>query len=52
MDCKLFNIDDSVDIPNAFVTLISGAPEMDKQQRIGINLGGSGTPENTELVCR
>jgi len=52
MDCKLFNIDDSVYIPNPFVTLVSGAPEIDNQQRIGIKLGRSGAPEKTDLVFR
>ena len=35
-----------------FVTLVSGAPEIDKQLIIEIKLGGSGAPENTNLVCR
>jgi hypothetical protein len=52
IDCKLLNIDDSVNIPNSFMTLVSGAPEIDTQQGIGITLGSSGTHENTELVCR
>jgi len=38
-DCKLFNIDDSVSISNSFVTLVSGAPEIDNHQAIGIKLG-------------
>ena len=50
IDSKLFNIDDSVNIPNSFVTLVPGAPETDKQQGIGIKLGSSGTPENTDLI--
>jgi hypothetical protein len=45
-------MDDSVNIPNSFVTLVSGAPEADKQEGIGIKLGSSGTPENTHLFCR
>jgi len=51
-NCNLFNIDDSVNISNCFVTLVSGAPEIDKQQGIGIKLGSSGAPENTDLVWR
>jgi len=50
IDSKLFNIVDSENIPNSFVTLVSGAPEIDKQQIIGIKLGGSGAPENTNLI--
>ena len=52
IDCKLFNIDGSVNISNSFVTLVSGVPEIDKQQGIGIKLGSSGAPENTDLVWR
>jgi len=52
IDCKLFNIINSVNIPNSFVTLVSGAPEIDKQQIIGIKVGSSGTHENTDLICR
>jgi len=52
IDCKLFNIDDSVNISNSFVTLVSGAPGIDKQQGIGIKLGSSGTPEDTDLIWR
>jgi len=48
---KLFNIDDWVNIPNFFVTPVSGAPEIEKQQWIGIKLGSSGRLEITDLVC-
>ena len=52
IDCKLFNIDDSVNIVNSIVTLVSGAPEIDKQQMIGIKLESSGTPDHMDVVCR
>jgi len=32
------------------MTLVSCEPEIEKQQIIGITLGGSGTPENMNLV--
>jgi len=34
------------------VTLVSAAPEIDKHPIMGIKLGSSGRPENTDLVCR
>ena len=52
MDCKIINIDDTVNILNSFVTLVSGGPEIDKQPGIRIKPGSSGAPENTDLVCR
>jgi len=52
IDSELFNIVDSSNIENSSMTLVSGAPEIDKQQIIGITLGSSGAPENTDLVCR
>jgi len=52
IDSQLFNIVVSENMPHAFVTLVSGAPEIDKQQIIGIKLGGSGVPENSNLVGR
>jgi hypothetical protein len=39
-----------VNILNPFVTLVSGVPEIDKQQGIGIKLESSGAAENTDLV--
>jgi hypothetical protein len=41
-----------VNIANSFLPLVSGAPEIGKQQTIGIRHGSSGAPENTDLVCR
>jgi len=38
IDCKLLNIDDSVNIPNPFVTLVSGAPEIDPNKELESNL--------------
>jgi len=52
IDCKLFIIDDSVNIPNSFGTLVSGAPEIYKQHIIGIKLGSSGAPDHTDVICR
>jgi len=52
INCKWFIIVDSVNIPKCFVTLVSGAPEIDMQQITRIKLASSGTPENTDLVCR
>jgi len=43
---------DSLNIPNPFVTVVSGAPQMDTLQMIRIKHGSSGTPENTDLVRR
>jgi hypothetical protein len=52
INCKLFNISDSGNIPNSFVTLVSGAPEIVKQQGIGIKLQSSGAPQNTDFFYR
>jgi len=52
IDCQLFNIDDSVNIPNSIATLVSGAPKIDKQEIIGIKLGGLSAPESTYIVHR
>jgi hypothetical protein len=34
------------------MTLVSGAPELDKQQIMGIKRESSGTPEHMDLFCR
>jgi len=52
IDSKLFNIIDWVNILNSFGTLVYSAPEIDKQQMIGIKVGSSGIPENMDLVGR
>jgi len=52
VDWKLYNIFDSENISNPFVTLVSGVPEIDKQWIIGIKLSGSGVPENMNLIRR
>jgi len=45
IDCKLFNSDDSENIPNSVAILVSGAPEIDKLPIIWITHGGSDAPE-------
>jgi len=52
IDCKWFNIVDSVSILNSFMTLLSGVPAIDKHQIIGIKLGSSCSPQNLDLMCR
>ena len=43
---------DSFNTLNSFVTVVSGAPQIDTHQIISIKLGGSGAPEYTDLVRR
>jgi len=45
-----FNIIDSVNIANSFVTVVSGASEIEKHQIFLIKLGGLGAPENSDIV--
>jgi len=42
----------SLNIPNSFMTVVSGAPQIDTHQIICFKLGGSGAPEYTDLVRR
>jgi len=49
---KLINIIDLVNMPNSFMTIVLGAPEIDKHQIISIKLEGSGAPENSDLIRR
>ena len=41
-----------MNIPNSNTTPVSGAPEIDKQERIGIKRVYSGAPEKTDPVRR
>jgi len=43
---------DVVNIPNSFSILVSGAPAIDKTQIICIPHGGSGGPDDWNLVRR
>jgi len=52
IDCIWFNMVNSVNMPNSFVTLGSCVTEIDKKQTIGMKLGSSGAPENTDLISR
>ena len=49
---KSFNMVDSLNIPNSFVTVVFGAPQIDSHQKIWTKLGGSGESGNTDLVRR
>jgi hypothetical protein len=42
----------SLSIPNPFVTVVSGAPQVATHQTISIKLGGLGAPEKSDLVRR
>jgi hypothetical protein len=43
---------DQVNIPNCFMTPVSGVREIDNHRTFGINLGHSGAPETSDPVHR
>jgi len=52
VDWKSFNNVGSVNITNSVITVASSVPLIVRHYIIGIKLGGSGTPENSDLVSR